>query len=289
MLKRLTILMMTLAAAACGRGPVVDTAQVSALQVNGPLPTDDPASALWQRAPEHPAALMVQDVTEPRLSKPGVGLVRVRAVHDGTTVVFRLQWDDATRDVIPESGVSSDAVAVQFSVPPGADVPNAAMGEAGKPVEICFWKAVWQDDAERAAGVDRVAALYPRMAVDSYPFNQNEAARDEMTKRYAPAMAAGNPITARPQSGAVQEMLAEGFGTSSVPAVQHASGKGAWSPQGWAVTIARPLREGDGRSNLEVGTKTYMAFAVWDGAERNTGGRKMRSGWVPLVLQRGAQ
>ena len=291
MSKRSVVALLLVAiAAACSRGPVVDTAQVSALQISGPLPTDDPASEIWQRAPEHPAALMVQDVTEPRLSKPGVSLVRVRALHDGTTVVFRLQWDDASRDVIPESGVSSDAVAVQFSVRPGADVPNAAMGETGKPVEICYWKAVWQDDAEREkSGVDRVAALYPRMAVDSYPFKQNESARDEMTKRYAPAMAAGNPITARPQAGAVQEMLAEGFGTSSVPQVQHASGKGAWSQKAWVVTIARPLQEGDGRSNLEVGKKTYMAFAVWDGSERQTGGRKMRSGWVPLVLQGGAR
>lgn len=293
MLKKsaIVLLVATVAtAAACSRGPVVDTAQVSAVFVAGPLPTEDPAAAIWQSAPEHPAALMVQDVTEPRLVKPGVSLVKVRAVHDGTTVVFRLQWDDATRDIIPESGSSSDAVAVQFAVAPGADVPNAAMGETGKPVEICFWKAVWQDDLERAkSGVDRVAALYPNMAVDSYPFKQNESAGAEMEKRYAPAMAAGNPITARPQTGAVQEMIAEGFGTSSVPVVQHASGRGNWGQATWVVTIARPLKEGEGRSNLEVGKKTYMAFAVWDGAERHTGGRKMRSGWVPVMLQGGSR
>lgn len=290
MLKRSAIFLLVASAAACARGPVVDTTQVSALLVSGSLPIEDPAAEMWQRAPEHPAALMVQDVTEPRLAKPGVGLIKVRAVHDGTTVVFRLQWDDATKDVIPESGSSSDAVAVQFAILPGADVPNAAMGEAGKPVEICYWKSVWQDDAERArSGVDRVAALYPRMAVDSYPFKQSESAGAEMERRYAPAMAAGNPITARPQAGAVQEMVAEGFGTSSVLPVQNASGRGAWGSSSWAVTIARPLRQGDGRSNLEVGRKTYMAFAVWDGAERQTGGRKMRSGWVPLVLQGGAQ
>jgi DMSO reductase family type II enzyme heme b subunit len=127
------------------------------------------------------------------------------------------------------------------------------------------------------------------MAVDPYPYNQNPAVQDEMTKRYAPALAAGNPITARPQAGAVQEMLAEGFGTSAVPAVQHAGGRGAWTQNQWVVTIARPLNEGDGRSNLEIDRKTYVAFAVWDGAERQTGGRKMRSGWVPLVLQGAAR
>jgi DMSO reductase family type II enzyme heme b subunit len=272
-------------AVSCARGPLVDTQQVSAALVKGPLPSEDPAAAVWDTVPEHPATLMVQDVTEPRLVKPGVGLVKVRAVHDGTTVVFRLQWDDPTRDVIPESGRSSDAVAIQFAVPPGADVPNAAMGEAGKPVEICYWKAVWQDDAERAkSGVDRVAALYPRAAVDAYPFQQNASARAEMEKRYAPAMAAGNPVTDRPQSGAVQQMLAEGFGTSTVPRDQKATGRGAWNQNAWTVTIARPLVGGQGRNNLEVGKKSYIAFAVWDGAERQTGSRKMRSGWIPILL-----
>jgi DMSO reductase family type II enzyme heme b subunit len=265
--------------------PAVDTQQIAAARINTPLPAGDPASSLWQRAAEHPAALMMQDVTEPRPVKPGVGLIRVRAVHDGTNIVFRLNWDDPTRDVIPDSGLGSDSVAIQFVVAPGADVPNAAMGEAGKTVEICYWKAVWQDDAERAAsGVDRVAALYPRAAVDSYPFAQNPSARAEMEKRYAPAMAAGNPVTARPQAGAVQELLAEGFGTSSVPAEQKATGHGTWERNTWSVTVARPLVEGAGRNNLEIGRKTYVAFAVWDGAERQTGSRKMRSGWIPLLL-----
>jgi DMSO reductase family type II enzyme heme b subunit len=70
-----------------------------------------------------------------------------------------------------------------------------------------------------------------------------------------------------------------------VPPQQKATGRGLWSKTSWAVTIARPLQEGGGRSNLELDTKTYMAFAVWDGAERQTGSRKMRSGWVPLLLE----
>jgi hypothetical protein len=289
MFRTIILASLALTIGACARGPVVDATQVSAIRVAGALPTEDPAAAVWDRAPEHPAALMVQDVTEPRLTTPGVGVVKVRAVHDGTNIVFRLQWDDATRNVIPESGVSSDAAALQFAVLPGADVPNAAMGEPGKPVHICYWKALWQDDAERAAsGVDRIAALYPNIAVDPYPAAQGGDARAEMEKRYAPAMAAGNPVTARPQSGAVQEMLAEGFGTSSVPAEQRATGRGVWSPGSWVVTIARPLQEGAGRNNLEVGTKTYVAFAIWDGADRQTGSRKMRSGWVPLFIEGGA-
>jgi hypothetical protein len=301
MTKRIVIIALAIGAAFCARGPAVDTQQISALRTNAPLPVTDPSSSAWDAAPRFPAALMIQDVTEPRLEKPGVGLVQVQALHDGKTIAFRLQWDDKAKNIIPESGVSSDAVAIQFSTIPGADLPNAAMGDPGKPVEICYWKAVWQDDAERPKDVDRVAALYPSMAVDHYPFKAPAASvrgegapglSDDMARRYAPALASGNPVAARPQKGpgsVVQQLVAEGFGSSAVPAQQFADGRGLWSEGKWTVTIARPLQEGDGRSNLEVGKKTYVAFAVWDGAERQTGSRKMRSGWTPLLLREQAR
>lgn len=277
------VVVVALSAAGCARGPVIDTQQITARRIAGQLPAD-PSAPAWNAATAFPATLMIQDVTEPRLEKPGVGLVQVQAIHDGRSIAFRLQWQDAAKNIIPESGVSSDAVAIQFATIPGADLPNAAMGEPGKPVEICYWKAVWQNDTERPKEVDRVAALYPAMAIDHYPF-QAPSAAEEMTRRYNPALAAGNPITTRPQSAAVQQLMAEGFGTSSVPERQLANGKGAWADGKWTVTISRPLAEGEGRSNLEIGKKTYVAFAVWDGAERQTGSRKMRSGWVPLAVQ----
>jgi hypothetical protein len=280
------VILVALTATFCARGPTVDTRQIPARFTTAALPANDPGAAIWRDTPEHPVTLMMQDVTEPRLTKPGVALVKVKALHDGSSIVFRLEWADPARDALPDSGRSSDAVAVQFAVTPGVDVPNAAMGEPGKPVEICYWKAVWQDDAERArSGTDRVAALYPSMTVDHYPALANPDARAEMERRYAPAAAAGNPITVRPKGGAVQELLAEGFGSSTVPAEQRSSGRGEWTHGAWAVSVARPLKMGPGRSNLNVGEKSYAAFAVWDGAEGQAGSRKMRSGWVPLFIE----
>jgi hypothetical protein len=228
---------------------------------------------------------MVQDVTEPRLTEPGVDLVNVRAMHDGTNVVFRLEWADATSDLIPDVGRGSDAVAIQLPLQPGSDVPDAAMGEKGKGVEIAYWKAVWEDDAARAAsGKDRIAALHPNATIDHYPPQAGGASQDEMERRYAPAHAAGNPMmTAR--NGAVQEIVAEGFGSATPISSQKASGHGIWINGRWLTTITRPLNEGPGSANLQPGQKTYIAFAVWDGAARHTGARKMRSGWIPLVLE----
>jgi hypothetical protein len=272
-------------AVACSRGPVVNATEVRAVRATGELPALDPQSPRWDVVPQHPAKLMVQDVTEPRLTVPGVDLVNVRAMHNGANVVFRLEWADATSDVIPDVGRSSDAAAIQLPLQPGADVPDAAMGQLGKGVQIAYWKSVWQDDAAReGSGKDRIAALHPNATTDHYPAQAGGAAREEMERRYAPASAAGNPmLTAR--NGAVQEMIAEGFGSAAPAPAQKASGRGVWANGKWVATIARPLDEGAGAANLQPGQRTYIAFAVWDGAARHTGARKMRSGWIPLVLE----
>ena len=276
-----------LALSSCAREPAVDTTRVSARRMQAPLPAQDPDAPVWRDQPEHPARLMVQDLTEPRLSTPGVELVRVRAVHDGTAVAFRLEWDDRTEDLIPESGRSADAVALQFPLESGADVPDPAMGQAGKGVRIWYWKAVWQDD-ERRAGAgqgDRIATLYPRASIDHYPYEAGGTARPEMERRYAPARATGNPITVRPQGGAVQVLAAEGFGNTGPASTQQGTGFGRWRESRWATVIARPIDAGPDLAPLRPGVRTYLAVAVWDGAAGHTGSRKMRSGWIPLVLE----
>jgi len=232
--------------------------------------------------------LMVQDVTEPKLVEPGVALVKVRALHNRDWVVFRLEWSDATHNLIPHSGRSSDAAALQFPLLQTVDVPDPAMGQAGKGVRIWYWKAVWQDDAARAQANkgDRVATLYPNAVSDHYPYAaaKDAAGRAEMEKRYAPANAAGNPVLARPNAGPVQVLMAEGFGNTTVTPAQTARGRGAWNAGTWTTTIARPLRGGADLGDLEVGKRGYIAVAVWDGEKAHTGSRKMRSGWIPFLL-----
>jgi DMSO reductase family type II enzyme heme b subunit len=288
MTRRFAFLLLVLAIlAACTRQPVQDPEQISAKFTTEALPFEDPASKLWQPAPEHPAQLGPQVFTEPMLTEPGVDTVKVRALHNGEWVVFRLEWSDATQDLIPVTGRSSDAAAIQFPLAPDGDVPDAAMGEKGKGVRIWYWKAVWQDDAARAqAGRgDRIASLYPNAAIDHYPFEANRAARAEMEKRYAPARAAANPVTVPPSGTPVQVLLAEGFGNTRTASAQMARGRGQWVDGRWMTTIARPLRGGAELGDLEIGKRSYVALAVWDGAKAHTGSRKMRSEWTPLILR----
>jgi hypothetical protein len=44
--------------------------------------------------------------------------------------------------------------------------------------------------------------------------------------------------------------------------------------------MVRPLPEG-----LAPKKRTSVAFAVWQGSNREAGARKMRSGWSPLAMQ----
>ena len=263
-----------------------NTEQVVAKLTASPLPFEDPLSSLWNQAAEHPASLLKQDLTEPKLTEAGAELVKVRALHDGKWIVFRLEWRDSTEDLIPRTGSSSDAAAIQFPLNGNGNVPDAAMGEKGKGVRIWYWKALWQDDAARArsGGGDRIATLYPNAAIDHYPYQANAKAREEMEKRYAPARAAGNPATMRSAAGPVQVLMAEGFGDVRTAPVQAARGKGRWEHGTWLATIARPLNGGAELGELAVGRRSTVAFAIWDGAKAQTGSRKMRSEWIPLVL-----
>jgi DMSO reductase family type II enzyme heme b subunit len=281
-------LLALLAFGSCTRQAPQNLEQVVAPFTAAPLPFEDPRSKLWNDAPEHPGALFTQEITEPMLTEPGVGLVKVRALHNGEWIVFRLEWSDSTQDLIPRAGRSSDAAAIQFPLAGDGDVPDAAMGQEGKGVRIWYWKALWQDDAQRAqaGGGDRIASLYPNAAIDHYPYEANSAARAEMEKRYAPARAAGNPVTSRPNAGLVQVLGAEGFGNVRTVPEQLARGKGEWARGVWVVTIARPLRGAAELGDLTSGKRSYAAFAIWDGAHAHTGSRKMRSDWIPLVLEK---
>lgn len=283
----ISILCALVALASCSRKPAGDTEQIVAPRVQGALPLEDPASALWRQAPEYSATLLKQDVTEPMLTEPGVDRVNVRALHNGEWVAFRLEWNDPTQDLIPLAGHSSDAAAIQFPFQAGDQLPDNAMGEKGKGVLIWYWKAVWQDDTSRAQAKrgDRIASLYPNAAIDHYPFQASDSARAEMEKRYAPARAAGNPITTLPGDGPVQVLMAEGFGNTHVAPAQSGRGKGLWSNGKWMTTIARPLAGGADLGDLIAGKRSYVALAIWDGAKSHAGSRKMRSTWIPLVLR----
>jgi len=241
-----------------------------------PLSPDD---AAWASAPEHQAALLPQDMVEPRLVSPSTPLLRVRALTDGRRIAFRIAWSDATKDDLTGAAVFSDACAVQLPVAIDTSVPDPQMGQPGRPVEITMWSARWQAETDNPP--QSIRDIYPNAAVDHYPFespalDRESPDRQEMALRYAPARALGN-AAAGPRRQPVQDLIAEGPGTIAPNAAGTASGLGRRTSDGWVVVIVRDLPRG-----LSADRSTHVAFAVWDGARHEVGSRKMRSAWIPL-------
>ena len=250
--------------------------------VMAPRVPDTPADAAWDAAPEHVATLLLQDLVEPRLMTPSTPQVRVRAIAAPNEVAFRLEWADPSLDDLPGNGRFVDGCAVQVPATGDPNTPDPQMGQVGKGVQITYWRADWQATVDGRGTA--IQDLYPNATVDHYPFEApslpaGSDAQRQMASRYAPADAAGNR-RGGPRTSAVEELVAEGPGSIAPAGTTAARGKGVRTPQGWAVVIVRPLPEG-----LSTTSRTSVAVAVWEGAAKEAGARKMRSGWVGLTMR----
>jgi hypothetical protein len=277
-------LLVAVTAAACSRGPQrpLSPAEVRAVKVEAlPASPDDPA---WSRVPVHAASLLPQDVVEPRLLAPSTAILEAQAVTDGRSIAFRLAWIAPARGDRSGPAVFGDACAVQLPGAAQGELPSPMMGEAGKPVEITYWRAAWQAIVDGRP--DTLAAIYPNSRVDHYPFESASLAAGSpeqlaMAKRYAPARAVGNSM-AGPRDRPVQDLVAEGAGTLRPAERSFSTGSGKATASGWAVVIIRPLPQG-----LRPGARSQVAFAVWQGEKSEVGARKMRSPWIPLAVEAG--
>jgi DMSO reductase family type II enzyme heme b subunit len=267
--------------AGCGGEPAHDAATEVVAVRRVTLPAD-PAAPAWADVPAYRATLLLQDMVEPRLLAPSTPEVRVQAMTDGTRVAFRLDWPDATRDDLPDTGRFSDACAVQLPGATRADVPAPQMGEAGRPVEITYWRAYWQAMVDGRP--DTIAAIHPGAAIDHYPFEapslkEGTPEQEAMARRYAPARALENRM-AGPRRTPVEDLVAEGPGTLHPAPAARGDGRGTRTATGWTVVLSRPLPGG-----ITGSARTQVAFAVWDGAHAEVGARKMRTAWIPLVME----
>lgn len=275
------VALLLLPALSCGGGgPRISPSEVVVARAAA-LPAD-PGDAAWNGAPLHPAALVLQDMVDPRLLTASTTQVRVQALTDGARVAFRLEWDDATGDDEARPARFADACAVQLPAKLERDVPAPQMGESGRGVEISYWRASWQATVDGRK--DDVATLYPNAAIGHYPFeaaslSPGSPERQAMELRYGPAHALGNPM-AGPRSSPVEDLVAEGPGTTRPAPATRSQGRGERGPKGWRVVISRPLPDG-----LAPGARTQVAFAVWQGSQGEAGARKMRSPWVPLAVE----
>ena len=255
--------------------PEVNVAQVKEI-------TLDPNAAVWEAVSLHASKMILQDLVEPRLLEPSTSEVLVKAITNGSEIAFRLEWLDESQSDMPGPRHFIDGCAVQLPSMADPNVPAPQMGEVGKTVEISYWRADWQAIVEGRA--DNINALYPNASIDHYPaeakpLENNPQAQAEAAARYAPARALGSRRSG-PREQPVEDLIAEGPSTLSPAPNAVSKGKGVKTPKGWAVVISRPMPAG-----FSAAMPSQIAFAVWEGSHIEVGARKMRTGWVPLILK----
>ena len=102
-----------------------------------------------------PTPLEMQPAEYIRVSRTGrpygaVSSMKVSALHNGSSVFFRLVWQDDLEDgVIKDINQFVDGAAVMF--PMVDDAPLIGMGIEGKPVNVWMWRADWNRPKNVAA------------------------------------------------------------------------------------------------------------------------------------------
>lgn len=260
-----------------GRGSLVSAAQtdIRSKYIEGDLPVDDPASAVWGEAPQIEVPVSVQNVTPPFNLKPSVQSLKVRSVHNGEVVAFRIEWDDDTRDVGGGVVDYRDSVALQFPVQGGE--PFVCMGFADAEVNILHWRADFQHALENGGGAKSITDIFPNADMNIYPQAEDV--------NFTTARAAGNPLAASAYPSAVEDLRATGFGTLKAQDQIDTTGWANWDGEKWHAVIARPLATGDAQdAQLEPGMRMPLALAVWDGDQKDVNGKKSVSAWVSVGL-----
>jgi mono/diheme cytochrome c family protein len=240
---------------------------VRATRVRGKLPVD-PAAPVWETM--DPVRVTLNPLWP---EKDLIYAVAVRAVHDGKRLAILCTWKDPVPDGAPVRVQDfQDAVALQFSM--NGNTPFLGMGDANNPVNLWQWKAGWQLEADGHR--QDMSDLYPAMHVDTY-----------FATNYQTAVAAGNEVST-PHQSPVEDANAHGFGTvkSQPPSEQNVSGKGVWRDGSWSVVFVRELKSKDlDDVKFAIGKSTPVAFAIWDGQNRDRNGRKVVSNWHKLILE----
>jgi mono/diheme cytochrome c family protein len=229
----------------------------------------DPADPFWESM--DPVRIQVNPLWP---EKDLIYAVAVRAVHNGKRLAILCQW----RDPIVNGGAVrvqdfQDAVAIQFSI--NGTTPFLGMGDAKNPVNIWQWKAGWQQEAEGER--QDVNTVYASMHVDVYL---------QTNALYRTALAAGN-VMSQSHKSPVEDANARGFGTMTSQPMksQNVQGKGIWRDGFWQVVFVRELKSRD-QDDVKFATKkpVPVAFAIWDGENRDRNGRKVISNWYQLTL-----
>ena len=221
---------------------------VQSAMIEGDVPTD-PDDPIWTDVcvPTE-IATGPQLMVVPRQWVPSLLSITVRSVFNNDYIGFLLEWDDRTG---VQDNIYKDSVALQFpnKLKEGIQKPHFAMGATGGAVNIWHWKAEYNEEADKEGFA-----------------NLKEV-----------------------QGGSfIQELNAKGFKAKPVVQAvdsQSMTGGSVWKNGKWKVVMIRPLETDDKKDiQFEKNKNIPIAFASWDGANNDLGGRHNVAPWYYLIL-----
>jgi len=260
---------------------------ITVKHIQTPLPTT-PLAADWQPVPSYEVQMMPQQIAQPILDQASIDTLSVQGLTDGRLISWRVSWVDKTWDIQVDTGRFADAVALEFPLTPGA---APMMGHKDNTVQILYWKGLWQQDNDH--GFQDVQDLYPHYWADlywfakgSFPYRVPEDFQAPEAKQWFIAYQAANPMAQWHREQPVEELVAEGWGSLTTQSQSVTSGQGVWQEGRWTVMFSRPLATEDKNDHqFKLGQKSQIAFAVWQGAADNVGGRKHWSNWITYAIE----
>ena len=224
--------------------------------IAGDLPAT-PEDAVWAKVAPMTLPLSGQVITRPVWPEPTARALTVRSVHNGTDIAFLLEWQDNTKNDRLTPGTFRDGVAIGL---PLGDAPAFfCMGQLDHYINIWHWKADWQSDIDRRAS----------KAAEK---KEGEVRRFEVIPR---------------RKSSVEDLIGGGFSTLTTKDEQgRVQGKASWKDGVWHVVIRRPLVSTgqDNEARLEPGRLQTIAFAVWNGENKERNGQKAVAPWFQLLI-----
>ncbi len=219
----------------------------------------------WDSIAPKEVKLMYQVMVLP-WPKVVVPTVTVKAFHNGKDIYFYMSWKDDTEDRDLDVNKFSDACAIMFPLGKEVQPSTIMMGFIGR-ANIWQWKAS-QDKEYWLKEGPKVKAY----ADFHYPFEETELF----------------PVSKTVPKSAVNDLVAIRVGTVTPKEVQgQVEGRGFWRDDHWHVVFKRAIEAIDPEVDtiFEFRKKRLSAFAVWNGAKGDRGGRKSISDWVELEVE----
>ena len=220
-----------------------------------------PSDKAWEALAPIPIPLSGQIITRPVWPEPSSKVISVRSIHNGKDISFLVEWQDATKNERLTPGVFRDGAAVAL---PLGDAPAFfCMGQIDHYVNIWHWKADWQSDVDR------------------------RAARAKEKKRKKRGIRRFEVIPRR--SSSVEDLIGGGFSTLTTKARQgRIKGQAEWKRGFWRVVMKRPLtrqgKEAENEATIIPGRMQAVAFAVWNGENKERNGQKAVASWLQLLV-----